>query len=89
MKTQFKRFVLEIVVVLVAVSGVGAYKGYKHTSYFPYANGQLHGHRWRTALCDAAHVDKKQCSLVIQNPGSSEVDYFDICLEHGELRKIQ
>lgn len=88
MKNNLQRFGFEIAFVVLLIAGFGTYKGYKHTSYFPYADRQLHGHRWRSEVCTANHVDASQCLLAIQTPNESPA-YFDVCLEHGEFRRVK
>lgn len=82
---KIRRFLLELVVLLVI--GLG-YAGY-HSSYRPYLNNQFHSHRWRSDYCKAKGIDAGQCALVVQSPGTTDVSYFDICLEHGELKRIK
>lgn len=62
-----------------------------HSSASPYYNNHFHGHRWRTDVCKRANLPIAACTITI--PGvanvSSEQAQFDICMEHGEWRRIK
>lgn len=64
---------------------------FTHSSYAPYTNNHFHQHRWRTEYCKKAGLPIQACTISIpmmQNV-STEVAQFDICMEHGEWRRIK
>jgi hypothetical protein len=64
---------------------------FTHSSEAPYSNNHFHGHRWRTEYCKKAGLPIAACAItmpMMQNV-SSETAMFDICLEHGEWRRIK
>lgn len=85
---NLKRFVLELAAIGAVLVGFGAYTGLKHSAYLPYSNRQFHAHRWRSDVCRAAKIDPTQCTVNVP-AGNNEMAYFDICLEHGELKRIK
>lgn len=54
-----------------------------HSSAAPFANNQWKPHRWLSKTCNVV----SKCSLMVVS--GSEVAYYDVCLEHGELRRIK
>lgn len=75
--------------------------GLTRTSISPYANNHLKPHRWRTEVCTKAGYDAIQCMISLpivqvqsktngkQEVLSTEVPQYDICLEHGEWKRIK
>lgn len=74
--------------------------GLTRTSVAPYMNNHLKPHRWRSEVCKAEGIDVQVCAISLpqlavqdQKEGrkilSSEVPMFDICMEHGEWRRIK
>ncbi len=57
-----------------------------------YPNNRLKPHRWAIETCRQRGVENpEQCGIAWKiNPKvSTEIAYFDICLEHGELRRAK
>lgn len=62
-----------------------------HTNIAPYTNNHFHGHRWRTEVCKKNNIPVAACTVTIPAVAnvSSEQAQFDICMEHGEWRRIK
>lgn len=56
-----------------------------------YANNQWKKHRWTSDVCKANGMEPTLCTQKwnMQMVGSSETAYMDMCLEHGEYRRIK
>jgi len=76
--------------VLVLVLAIGGWLLY--CSPLSFTNNRFHRHRWASDVCRARGVAVEQCEIVVwkTNPNiSSEVPIWDICLEHGEIRRLK
>jgi hypothetical protein len=73
-----------------------------HTSTAPFYNNQLHAHRWRTDVCKKEGIPLQYCTVALppieiqtgpaannKRTLNNENPQFDICLEHGEWRRIK
>lgn len=71
------------------------------TSVRPYMNNQLKPHRWRSSICKNAGVDPINCYIAIPpvqelvngKPSgkilTTEIPQYDLCLEHGEWKRVR
>ena len=81
-----KSFYLACTVVLLAIAlWLGVSRGPL------YLNNQWKPHRWASDLCRAKGLAPEQCATRYswRNDVSNETVYFDVCLEHGEMRRIK
>lgn len=64
---------------------------FTHSSEAPYTNNHFHAHRWRTEVCRKNGIPINACTVTIPAVAnvSSEQAQFDICMEHGEWRRIK
>ena len=64
---------------------------FTHSSYVPYSNNHFKPHRWRTDYCRKAGLPIAACAITMpsMNNVSNETAMFDICLEHGEWKRIK
>jgi hypothetical protein len=85
-ENQLKPVINFVLLVTVSLAAFGF--GLHHSSYLPFKNNQWKAHRWTSDMCRANKLDPKQCTLPIHAPGA-EIAYFDVCMEHGELKRIQ
>lgn len=79
-----KKFVMWAAVILMLVV-VGNRNGplFLHNQWKP--------HRWTTDICKGRGVDPHVCTqqLDLNRVGAAEVVYMDMCLEHGEFRRVK
>lgn len=56
-----------------------------------YLNNQWKPHRWASEYCRAKGIDPHACAAVWGTDPriSTEKVYFDLCLEHGEYRRMK
>lgn len=78
-----------IVVIAILLLGVG-WIGNTHGPL--YLNNQWKPHRWASDVCRAQGLDPANCEVSIWRVDpkiSKEVPVFDVCLEHGELKRVR
>ena len=82
---SWKHVLAVIVLVALAVSQ------YFYGPIPLYANNRFHRHRWASDVCKSRGIAPENCAMIWKTDPriSTEIALYDICLEHGELRRMK